>query len=636
MKYDYLLDDLKKEVLVFDIETSAFYPDGKEVNLKTNYDDYIKYAQVKWFGAYSYKYKKGFIYTYKDFDKIQKLFREHSILVGFNSEEFDFPICKNNFLINENQYYTHVDAMQILGKSIFKNRSGFKYKDRGTLMNYKFKNNSLKTMAEEMGLETQKGEINYKIFAKESWNSDEEKEIKKYLKTDVLATKQMFEKLWEYWLPFTDLLDVKFIKNLSWIRNSIASLTYKCACSLMEVEPTYSEHKTNSEEMGGRVILPKMEEAKNVWYIDFASLYPHVMTQFNLFAETCEKEGEFVWHGNDLFKVKGYYNISKPHPLNVQVQEKLKERIELKKNDKNNPMIYCLKIFLNALYGAGRSSIFEQIHTKNFGWDVCWLGQQIQQFTEKKMKEFGFETIAGDTDSLFVHTTDNSKNNREHVLECLSKIVKEIKENVPFPVDTFSIDIEAFIDYIMFPFSLQPIQNENGDNIKKGNRLIKERKGKKKNYLYIYTEKDQKNVKLVGLPIKKDNATALGIKIYHEVLEPLILKENTAKFDERFIKETVNKYLQNDEIMKLISREFKVKPYRTYKNPESQLQAQISKEYFNENDGIIRLIKNNKIGKVGKGQLYCTVQEAIDNKLTIDDLNLDKLWNELEPFIANT
>ena len=75
--------------------------------------------------------------------------------------------------------------------------------------------------------------------------------------------------LWNYWLPFAELLDEKFIYDLSWIRSSIASVTYKCACQVLNVDPTYSEKSSVSEEMGGNVYMPKYEEATKVWYLDF-------------------------------------------------------------------------------------------------------------------------------------------------------------------------------------------------------------------------------------------------------------------------------------------------------------------------------------------------------------------------------
>ena len=190
---------------------------------------------------------------------------------------------------------------------------------------------------------------------------------------------------------------------------------------------------------------PKYEEINDLWYVDFASLYPHIMAMFNLFNEV-DKEYSNAWHGNKLFQTKGYYDISNWKPLCRNVAERLKERIDLKIADKDNTKIYALKIWLNALYGCGRSSVFEQIHTKNFGWDVCWLGQQIQKLTEDMMKDFGFDTVAGDTDSLFLKARDEQFNNREYVKECLNTIIDVIKDNVPFPIDTFKIDIENYID----------------------------------------------------------------------------------------------------------------------------------------------------------------------------------------------
>lgn len=140
-------------------------------------------------------------------------------------------------------------------------------------------------------------------------------------------------------------------------------------------------------------------------------------------------------------------------------------------------------------------------------------------------------------------------------------------------------------------------------------------------------------VVLIGLPIKKDNATALGIKIYHEVLEPKIIEQKRAKFARSFINDVIDQYLKRPEIMELMSIEYKVNEASTYKK-ESQIQAQISVGYLDGLGGRIRLIKNNKIGNVGKGQKYCTVKEAIEANLTPEDLDLDKLWEELSPFIA--
>lgn len=625
------LNTVKKSCLVFDIECSSHYADGEEVNLHSSYDEYLSHARCKWIGFYSYKYEKYFSYEVSiNAKEIMKLFAEHDILVGFNSEEFDFPIVEKNGLTPFEKKYIHVDCMQILGDRTYKNRQGYPFKGRGELMGYELPNNKLKTIAEVMGLEVQKGEIDYKIFAKNIWDEKEKIEIATYLKADVMATKCMFDVLWNYWLPFAEFLNEKSIYDLSWIKNSIASLSYKCACNVLNIEPTYSEQKAPKEKMGGAVLLPKTREETGVYLCDVGSLYPHIFTMFNLYAETENTSG---WHGNEFFQVKGYYDISKKHPLTQWMEGLLKQRISLKETDPTNPLIYTIKILINANYGLARSPIFEQVHTPNCGWDCCWLGQQINTFCISMFNSFGFKVSFSDTDSFCLKPIDPKYDNRAYVLECIKQIVEIIKDNVPFPVDTFNINLEKEIDYILFPTPLQPLVDEEGNNIKQKNRIVKVRKSLKKNYLYISKKKDGSlDITIKGMPLVKSTASPLGKLIFEEVLKPEILKNKRAIFSKEFIDDAINMYLQKPEILKSFEIEYKVQPFGTYKG-ESCLSAQISKHYFYNQSGTIKLIKNNKFGKVGKTSKYCTIEEAIEQKLTIQDLDLEKVYNELDPFI---
>jgi len=629
------LEQVKKSVLVFDLETSSHYPDGREVNIRSDFDNYIRFAKMKWFGAYSYLHDKEYFLTSNQSQEIMQLLAEHNTLCGFNSEEFDFPILVNNGYIDVEKKYLQVDCKTILGTSNFKNKQGYANKNRALLMDYKLKDNHLRTMAETFKLDYLKGDIDYAIFHKSSWTVEEEKKIIKYLRSDVMATKQLFEKLWDYWLPFAELLEVKNIYDLSWIRSSIASLTYKAACRVINTEPTYAEKGSEAEEVGGNVFLPTVEEETGVWYVDFQSLYPHIFCQFNLPAEVNPdniSDKRKVWHGNEVFQVKGYYDITEQHPLSKYIASKLKERISLKEVDKNNPMVYTLKILLNGLYGCFRSAIFEKIHTPNCGSDCCFLGQQIQQLAKEMLEQFGFTVIAGDTDSLMLFTKDPEKNKKEYVVDCLNQIVDIIKDSAPFPSETFKIGIENYLDYIMFPFSEEPVEGEDGKNLKENGRLIYRRQAKKKNYLYIFTNsKGEKEVKLVGLPIKKDNSTLLAPKIYEEVLKPEIIKNNRAKFPVSYIQNIINDYLKKPDVLELLSQEYKVNSSATYKT--NCIQKQISDAYFGGKEGVIRLIKNSRVGKCGKGTLYATVEEATNAKLTREELDLDKVEQELSPFV---
>ena len=93
------LDSILKQVLVYDIETYAEYSNGKEIDLQSDFDNYLLHAKCKWFGCYSYMdNKEYYLEVSKDREKIIELLNRHSILVGFNNTEFDQPIIVNNQL----------------------------------------------------------------------------------------------------------------------------------------------------------------------------------------------------------------------------------------------------------------------------------------------------------------------------------------------------------------------------------------------------------------------------------------------------------------------------------------------------------------------------------------------------------
>ena len=587
---------LKEECLVYDIECFSKFDIQKEN------ERYVADAKVKWVGFYSFKTSKYYeIPVLSNELKIKDFISKHKILVGFNNDAFDNVIMKNNSLMPET-FFNSVDLKTVLGNNLSD-------KKRGNLMGYSFRSNSLKEMSEAMNLESQKGLIDYSVFEKNSWTQEETELIKKYLRADIEVTKQMFDKVWDYWSPFTNFITEKNVKNLSWIKNSVGSLTYKWACNVLNVSEDYGD-KSEYSEGGGLVKEPTVDEAWNIFYIDVVSMYPHSYCMFNLLAEVPAGTLD-AFHGNELFKVKGYYDVSKRHKLCEEISLMLKKRVELKKINKNDPLVYTYKIILNTLYGINRSKIFKNVHTNNSGEDCCFLGRQINELMQKKGDELGYDTIAADTDSNFWKYRNGERTFIE-VKQDLKKIVDLINANVPFPQETFNIDIEAVIDYIMF------VPDAEGVN-------------KKKNYCYVYTKKDGcKDVKVMGLPIKKVNASRLAPMIFEKFIKPRMIAELKGKFDSEWIKNLVHEELSND--LSLVSQEYKCNNYESYgMKGKHCLTAQISKAYLNGKAGIISLIKNDKFGKVGEGMKYCTITEA-KQFITIKNLDLSKVFNELTPF----
>lgn len=599
MNHRELANQMKKNCLVLDIECYS------EADISKDFERYVKTAKVKWIGFYSYKTEKYYEINTVNYDKekIKAFIAEHDTIITFNGLEFDEPILRNNYMMPEKKLQ-HIDAQNVLGNDILK------HKMRGGLMEYKFKSNSLKNMAIEMKLETQKGDIDYLIFKKNEWTSEEELEIRKYLKSDVEVTKQMFDKLFDFWIVFTEFISERNVRNWSWITSKIAALVYKESCEILNCPEEYGDRGADTD-IGGRVIEPRVESAEDVFYIDVTSLYPNMYIMFNLVNEVNPINNPNAWHGNEVFKVKGYYDISKKHILTENLLFKLRERIRLKKEDPNNPLTYAYKIFLNTFYGCNRSKVFKNIHTENSGADCCLLGQQVNKIMEQKAKELGYDTLYGDTDSIFIKHTE--KKTKEQVKEDIKKIVDYILKYVPFPVETFDIAIENHLHYVMW------VQDEDGKN-------------KKKNYTYIYTDKSgNKKVKIMGLPIKKTNATDLGKLIFTKYIEPRMIEENTGKFDANWINEIIQKEVK--ENLELMAQEYKPSDFDSYSvSGRGCLTAQISKQYLNGKSGIIKLIKNKKIGKVGSDYKYCTLEEAKNYGLKVSDLDLTKVYNELAPF----
>jgi len=278
----------KERCLVFDIETSSFYPDGTPVNIRTQFSDYVKYAVVKWAGAYSYQDNEYYLFNAIDEkEKIRDLFSRHKTFIGVNNLQFDTPIMKNNELCSN--YLQELDMQVILGNNVTRG-----HKDRASYMRIDLKDviidgkkygaNSLMSMAYHFGLDTLKGDIDYKIFHKNSWNDEETKDIKKYLYQDVKITKELFDRAFDFWLTFADFVTTEEVNKWKWLNTSIASMTYCSACKIYGVTPTFGD-RGEDEEMGGRAVNPAREETYGAYYEDEASKYPHTFAEFNLFSE---------------------------------------------------------------------------------------------------------------------------------------------------------------------------------------------------------------------------------------------------------------------------------------------------------------------------------------------------------------
>jgi DNA polymerase elongation subunit (family B) len=596
------VNELKKEVLVFDIETSSDY------DLKSQSELYIADAKCKWIGFYSYKTDKYYELqvTEQNKETIKSFIESHKVLVGWNSNSFDLPIVKNNYLFPKG-YRISLDLKEIL-----------KEKKRAIIMGYKFKSYSLRNVARDMDLPTQKGDIDYNIFKKDIYTDEETTEIKKYLRADVECTKLVFDYMFEMFSNVSEFVTDKNITNWSWLGCASGSLSYKVICGYGGLDEQYGQYDPTAEkeDVGGFVIEPTAEEQTMVWYKDFASLYPSIIIMFNMFGHPNLVQSDDWFEGNELFPIKGKYDKSKKHNLTNLYEKLFKDRKPLKLSHPHKAQTY--KIIMNGGYGVLRSSYFMSTYYQYTGTDICEIGQRLNKLTGVIYKKYGFNTIFGDTDSRgFVH--ENKELSIDEQLKLMkladAELYKTVADNVPFPFDGFSFDSETG-DYPVVWM---------GFNYDKTKKVYK-----KKSYALITKKDDSHKVKLVGLPIIKDNATKLSMKIFKNEIEPRMLKELHGKFEECWVKSLVQDYIKDN--WEDLGVNYNCNPASTYATM-SQLQAQLSLNYFNGGSGSIVVYKNKKFGKVGKALKYCTLEECKEHNITWSDLDLTKLYNELEPFV---
>jgi len=185
----------------------------------------------------------------------------------------------------------------------------------------------------------------------------------------------------------------------------------------------------------------------------------------------------------------------------------------------------------------------------------------------------------------------------------------------------FELEVDYEIKYIFF--------FKGGKNVKEDEILDEDDfLNKPKNLLkknYVFVTKDNKVV-IKNLGIRKKSISPLSKKIFWEHLI-FKIKEGKIKFTKSFLKRLIIDLLEKDITLAQFRKQVdNISAYKT----ETSLQYQISKKY---GPGTHFLIPNIKGLGIGKGKHFCTMEEFKEKGLTIDDIDLDNFWKELEYFL---
>jgi DNA polymerase elongation subunit (family B) len=580
-----------RDVLIYDLETDSL-------------DTEI--AKVKFFGAYSYIDNEYYLLQGSEKKEIAELLERHRVLVSFNGKAFDNPILINNGYEIENKYKIFIDLYEISAQK--GNGGKGKYnKNKLIQMGIDIKKFTLKNIINVLKLdEDSKGDIDYKIFQKDEWTQEELKEINKYLKQDILLTKKLFEWYEEQFKPLKSMLSIKSQRNYKHLVSSLSSLAYEIICNKAGLTVEYGERPEGVRQSieGGHHINPRKEKVKgNIVNIDFTSAYPHALMMGNLYSP--KEEG---WNGNGYFTtnngknpLKGTYDIEKQGKIESALKEILLERLKAKK-EKDKVKSQGYKIVINSLYGLTGNPVFKSLYNPITASDCTSMIRTCIKKLAKLLEENDFEVLYGFTDNVIILIND--RETEEELLYLIDIFINEVKSNVPFPMDTFNLELETRMKFIWFVA--------------------------KNCYLYV-TDKDEVKYKSTLL---NTNTPKIIMQVFDGYMKPKIVRGLDICFTEDEIKEQINLLLKDN--LKLACEEHKVMDIEDYKSKTS-IQYQVSERY---GEGTHLLIPNTKKIGVGKQKgtkkvkpvRYCTMEEFIENKLTIEDISLKKLLDHLKPF----
>ncbi len=266
---------------------------------------------------------------------------------------------------------------------------------------------------------------------------------------------------------------------------------------------------------GAYVISPVPGIHYDVVVMDFASLYPSIIKEYNLSYETVscthkDCEDNFVkgipyhicTHKLGIFAyVVGFFRDIRVKFFKPMSGDKL---LSQKQRDYYTTIQQALKVFINGSYGVFGSKNFP-LFCLPVAESTTGIGQYSIKQTIKKAEELGVKVLYGDTDSVFLLNP--------------SKI--QMKEISDWSKNELDLDLEEEKTYQFLALS-----------------------DRKKNYVGIY--KDTKSVDIKGLVAKKKNTPNFIKKAFNEMIE--ILKNITD--DEGFSK-------ARDKIIKIVRSNLK-------------------------------------------------------------------------------
>ncbi|KAI3379730.1 hypothetical protein SNEBB_004383 [Seison nebaliae] len=278
---------------------------------------------------------------------------------------------------------------------------------------------------------------------------------------------------------------------------------------------------------GGLVLEPKIGLYRQmVILIDFNSLYPSIIREFDICFSTINWSDWKNEEWNELLNEKNRLNYEKPvlPKLMENLIEKRKEVKELMKNEeggKKNQLDVkqkALKLTANSIYGC-LGMMTSRFYAKPLAALITCKGRQIllktKNFLEKEMK---IEVIYGDTDSLMINSNTRS-------IDEVRKLSEKLIECVNEQYQILQMGIDGIYERLL---------------------LLK----KKKYAALLYDENGKNEIELKGIDVVRRDWCVIARQIGKEVIRFILTSTSPEETNENIINylKEQKKKVEDDEV----------------------------------------------------------------------------------------
>jgi DNA polymerase II len=162
------------------------------------------------------------------------------------------------------------------------------------------------------------------------------------------------------------------------------------------------DSRVHVAQQGGHVLEPATGLHANVWVFDFKSLYPSIIRTFNIDPVSYVPSPE---PGLDLIETPGGSFRREPAIL-PRLLDELFPRREAAKQRHDDVAAHAIKILMNSFYGVLGTSAC-RFFNPALANSITGMGKQLLLWSKAWFESAGLEVLYGDTDSLFVRSSES-------------------------------------------------------------------------------------------------------------------------------------------------------------------------------------------------------------------------------------